>query len=126
MGTFHAAIEVAGASDGPFEALDALVDSGATYSLLPGDQLRRLGVSPTDRQVFLLADGRQAEREIGQVWIRIEGHVRMSVVVFGPDDVQPLLGAVTLGDFGFGIDPVKGELVEAPSYLVGLPEGNNS
>ena len=126
MGTFTTRIGVAASADGPFEELEALVDSGATYTLLPTSQLRRLGVEPVDREAFLLADGRRIEREVGQVWVRIGDRVRMSVVVFGPDEGQPLLGAVTLEEFALGIDTLRRELIRVPGYLVGLREEGDS
>ena len=126
MGTFHARIELAAGPDGPFEALEALVDSGATYTLVPRTVLTRLGVAPTERRTFVIADGSRIEREIADAAIRIDGRTRPSVVVFGDDAAEPLLGAVTLEEFGLGIDPVRRQLVPMPGYLVGLgPERSN-
>jgi predicted aspartyl protease len=122
MGTFTTTIGVAASADGPFEAIEALVDSGATYTLLPSSRLRRLGVEPIDREAFLLADGRRIEREVGQVWVRIGDRVRMSVAVFGPEEGPALLGAVTLEEFALGIDTLRRELIRVPGYLVGIRE----
>ena len=126
MGTFHARIELAAGPDGPFEALEALVDSGATYTLVPRTVFTRLGVAPTERRTFVIADGSRIEREIADAAIRIDGRTHTSVVVFGDDAAEPLLGAVTLEEFGLGIDPVRRQLVPMPGYLVGLgPERSN-
>lgn len=46
MGTFHQMIEVAAARSGPFVALDALVDTGATYTLLPRRVVMQMDVRP--------------------------------------------------------------------------------
>ena len=51
-GAFRAAIGLATEPDGPSEALTALVDTGATYTLVPAPILRRLGVEPIGRQTF--------------------------------------------------------------------------
>ena len=120
MGTFHSAIELAAGPGGPFESLEALVDSGAAYTLVPGTILARLGVARIDRQTFVIADGSRVERDIGEAVVRIGGRARTSVVVFGDADAEPLLGAVTLEEFGLGIDPVGRRLVPVPGYLVGL------
>ena len=120
MGTFRHRIELAAGAEGPFEAVDALVDSGATYTLLPAPLLRRLGVQPIDRQRFVVADGRQIERDLGEAVVRINGRTRNTVVVFGDDGAEPLLGAVTLEEFGLGIDPIGKELIPVPGYLVGF------
>ncbi len=120
MGTFRTSIEVARDARGPFEVVDALVDSGATYTVLPRILLERLGVPPSDTQVFVLADGRQIDRPVGELTVRIDERTRTTVVVFGEGDAESLLGAVTLESFGLGIDPVKQELVRVSGYLVGM------
>ena len=124
MGTFHYQIELAAGSAAPFESLETLVDSGVTYTLVPGPVLAQLGVESIGRQDFVMADGSRVEREIGQAYIRIDGETRASVVVFGDDAAEPLLGAVTLEQFGLGIDPVAGQLIPVPGYLVGLTRGD--
>ena len=53
-------VEAAG-PDGASVTLDALVDTGATYTLAPASVLRRLGVEPIGRQTFLIADGSRVE-----------------------------------------------------------------
>ena len=120
MGTFRAAIEVAASADGPFEAVDALVDSGATYTLRPSALLERLGVSRARKRTFVIADGSVHELDMGLAWVRLRGEASPSWVVFGPDSAE-LLGAVTLEEFTLGMDPVRGELVPMNGYLVGLP-----
>ena len=60
MGLTHVAIDVANvANPDVVETVELLVDSGATYSVVPGDILDRLGISPLAEQVFRLADGRK-------------------------------------------------------------------
>ena len=123
MGTFHQRIELAAGPSGPFEALDALVDSGATYTLVPRAVLTRLGVAPVDQQTFVIADGSQVLQDIGEATVRIDGRTRTTVVVFGDDAAEPLLGAVTVESFGLGIDPLGRQLIPMPGYLVGLRAG---
>ena len=123
MGTFYQPIRLVAGPDGPSEDLDALVDTGATYTLVPAPILRRLGVEPIGRQTFVIADGSRVEREIGWLLIRIDGAERPSVVVFGDDNAEALLGAVTLEEFGLGVDPVAQRLVPVHGYLVGLRPG---
>jgi clan AA aspartic protease len=117
MGTFTVRIEVAALSGDRFIATDALVDTGATYSLLPRKILRDLGVKPIDRIPFQLADERQVEYNIGEVRIRLDGHQRVAVVVFGDDETAPLIGATTLELFSLAVDPIKRRLVPAPALL---------
>jgi predicted aspartyl protease len=37
--------------------------------------------------------------------MRLDGRERTAVVVFGPEDAAPLLGATTLELFNLGVDP---------------------
>ena len=123
MGTFHETIGLAARPGGPPEEIAALVDTGATYTLVPAPILRRLGVEPIRRQTFLIADGSRVEREVGWLLVRIGGEESPTVVVFGDEDAEPLLGAVTLEEFGLGVDPVGRRLVPVDGYLVGLRPG---
>jgi len=120
MSTFRHPVEISAGLEGPFEAVDALVDSGATYTLLPGSVLRRLGVQPVDRQRFIVADGRQIERDLGEAIVRIGSRTRSTVVIFGDEGADALLGAVTLEEFGLGVDTIGHQLIPVPGYLVGL------
>ncbi|MFQ5880385.1 MAG: aspartyl protease family protein, partial [Dehalococcoidia bacterium] len=49
MGTFRVTIEVGDPQGERFEAVEALVDTGATYSVAPRSLLERLGVRPHRR-----------------------------------------------------------------------------
>jgi len=44
------------------EKLEFLVDSGASFSVVPTAVLRRLGIKPIDKQVFRLANGEKIVR----------------------------------------------------------------
>jgi len=117
MGTFRQHIEVGSSEAGPFAPVEALVDTRATYTLLPRAVVAPLGVRPREREEFILADGRMVEREIAIVVVRLDGRTRPTVCVI--DDVAPnaLLGAVTLEEFGLAVDPVNRRLIPAPKYL---------
>ena len=101
------------------EALDieATVDTGATYSMLPSGMLRRLGVVSFGKAEFKLADGRVVELEMGRVWVTIDGASEVSLVIFGKDDTPPLLGAYTLEGLRLAADPVQRRLVPTRSIL---------
>ena len=111
MSTFSVELEIGDPDGLRFEAVEAMVDSGATYTTAPGSLLRKLSVAPMSRASFVLADGRRTEREIGQTWVRLEGGRYIVPIVFAEDDARPLLGAVTLEIFRLGIDPVQMRLI---------------
>jgi len=118
VGTFHYAIEVGDPQGTRFERVDALVDSGASYTLFPASLLRRLGVTPHEQVLFLLADGRRLERDVGRTWVRIDGKAEITLVVFGDEGAEPLVGAYTLEGLRLGVDPLNRRLVPIPGYLM--------
>jgi clan AA aspartic protease len=115
MGTFQVRIEVGGPDRARFEPVEVLVDTGATYTVLPSSLLHELGVVPHTRAPFVIADGREVELEIGRAWIRIDGRQEYSLVVFGD---SALLGAVTLEEFRLAPDPVSQRLVSVPALMM--------
>lgn len=117
MGTFRVTIEVGDPHGQRFEKVDALVDTGASYTMLPADLLRRLGVESTETWRFEVADNRTVEYPIGQTWIRLDDRIRMRVVVFG-DSGKTLVGADTLEGFGLAVDPVRKRLVRVDGLLM--------
>ena len=104
MGTFRVNIDVSESRRARAERVEALVDTGATYTTLPSSLLRGLGVPPITRLGFTLADGRRVERDVGEAYLRIGDLAFHSPVVFGNDDADALLGAVTLQIFGLGVE----------------------
>jgi len=121
VGTFHYTIEIGDPQGTHFEKVDALVDTGASYTALPASLLRRLGVTPHDRVLFILADQRQIERDVGQTWVRIDGKSVITLVVFGDEGAEPLVGAYTLEGLRLGVDPLNRRLVPIPGYLMACP-----
>lgn len=127
VGTFETRIAVGRDQAGPFMEVTALVDTGATYSMLPSSLLRDLGVEPSIEREFTLANGIKQRMGLGEVRFRIEpaevgngnGVVDevTSRVVFGPED-RFLLGAVTLQTFGLIADTTHHKLIPAPELTL--------
>ena len=118
MGTFTLAIQVGTPDGSRYEWFEALVDTGATYTTLPASALRALGVVPHDRALFRLADNREVEYEIGETKVRVDGRPVTTIVVFGPADTQPILGAYVLEGLLLGVDPVGRRLIPVPGLLM--------
>jgi predicted aspartyl protease len=100
-----------------WEAVDCLVDSGATYSVIPSAVLQRLGILVTGEQQFRLANGDRVTRRKGISAFRYGERVGGADVVFGEEGDANLLGAFTLEALGLALDPLKRELVELPMML---------
>jgi predicted aspartyl protease len=96
--------------DGREEAVRFLVDSGATYSLLPYDTWQRLGLEATRRVPTVLADGTVIERDVSEcLFILPEGRSHSPVFLGEPGD-QALLGVVTLENLGLVLNPFTRKL----------------
>ncbi len=115
MGTFSVQIEIANRHDGEFIALEAMVDTGASYLMVPADILQQLGVRQTERRVFQLADHRTVEYDMGVLELKLDGRQIPVPVVFAPVGTSPLLGAVALEIFGLGVDPLGQTLMSVVS-----------
>ncbi len=118
MRTFRHPAAVAATEHGPFVLVEALVDTGATYSLLPRSLFTRLGVAPHDRAEFVLADGRRIVRELVTVVFRLDDRTRHVLCIVGENGDEPLMGATALELFGLTADPVNRRLVPATLYLM--------
>lgn len=117
MGIFKHRIEVALGPEGPFEAVEALVDTGASYTWLPRSLLEQMGAKPTFKRPFVMADGREIERDMTTVHIRVDGREHPTPCIFGDEGTNPLLGVVTLEELGFAVDPVNRKLIPVPGML---------
>ena len=120
MGTFLHPIEVGDFGGSRFEEVDALVDTGATYTSVPRDILARLGVEPEEEASFILANGQSVSLGMSWIRIRLDDREQPSLVIFGDPGSTVLLGAFTLEGFRLGVDAVNLRLIPTPGYLVGI------
>jgi aspartyl protease family protein len=120
VGTFQVAVQAANVRGERYEFIEALVDTGASYSIFPGKFLRDLGVEPNEEWPFRLADEREREFSVGPALLRLYDRQHYTLVVFDDDTMQPLLGAVPLEEFGLAIDPLNRRLVPIPGLLMTL------
>jgi len=118
MGTFYVTIEIGDPLGERFEAIEALVDTGATLTSVPASILHGLGVTPTRRGTFRLADGRQVGMDMAETKVRVEGIDTTSWVLFGEEGAQALLGAYTLEGVLLGVDPFNRRLVPVEGLLM--------
>lgn len=118
MGTFRVTVDVGDPEGRRYERVEAIVDTGATYTSLPRPLLEALGVIPHARASFVLADGRHVEREIARTWIRIDDRIEMTLVVLAEPGNPPLLGAYALEGLRLAADPVARRLVPLSGLLL--------
>ncbi len=118
MGTFTVTVGIGSADRRTFRDIEALVDTGATFSMAPAGLLRELGHRPIARRAFELADGNVVERDLAEVPLRIDSEVRTTTCVFDEAAKEPLLGAVTLEQFLLAADPIHQKLVPVHGLLM--------
>jgi clan AA aspartic protease len=94
---------------------DFVVDTGATDCVVPASALVGAGVRPVERMIYELADGTLHEYDVGIVQIEFMGSITAGRVVFGAEDIEPILGVTALESVGVVVDPVKKELRRVPA-----------
>ena len=116
MGLIHVTVALRRVEDGgaSYEA-DFLVDTGATDSMAPARELRRIGIVPVGRMSHELADGLVHAYDFGLARIEFMGEVTAGRVLLGPDDAEPLLGVTALESVGITVDPATRTLKRLPA-----------
>lgn len=118
MGTFTERVGVSNGNGGATQWVEVLIDTGATYTVLPDSLLREsVGVRPRRQEDFTLGDGRKVRLPIGVAWFHVGDREAASTVVFGPDD-RYLLGATALQELGLIPDTTHHRLIRAPEFLI--------
>lgn len=117
MGVFNVPIAIGNLAGTRFVELEAMVDTGASHTLVPGNTLAPLGLEIEELARFEIADGGMVEYAMAHAKIRLAGLEVEALVVFGQDGTLPLLGASTLEYGRLSVDPVGQRLVPISAYL---------
>ena len=104
MGVTFIEGEVRGSSGKP-ETVRFLVDSGATYSLLPKAVWQAVGLTSKRKLSFVLADGTTVERSVSEAFVVFPQGEAHTPVILGEEGDEALLGAVTLEILGLVLNP---------------------
>ena len=97
--------------------LNGLVDTGASYTLIPESILDELGVERERTRTFRLADGTWRDMSLGRVEMELEGETDYVHAVFGTGPDTVLLGAMTLETFALAADAKNRRLIPAELTL---------
>jgi clan AA aspartic protease len=95
-----------------------LVDSGATYTLLPRGDWKKIGLEPKRSLTFALADGTAVERKVSECRISLPQGEAHTPVILGEANDEPLLGVVTLEILGLVLNPFNRTLQPMRMLLV--------
>lgn len=115
---FSVRIEVGDPDGKRFEAVDAIVDTGATRTTIPASLLRALGVEAYRQASFRLADGTIRELGLGRTRVRVDGRAELTQVAFAEEGMPALLGAITMEELDLAVDPVNRRLVPTTGLLL--------
>lgn len=123
MGVFRIKARIWNPLDpGKSRDVELLVDTGATYTVIPRDVLEDLNIKVLRYVRLRLADNRVIEKPVGEVGIEIEGYrASATPVVFGDPDIY-ILGSVTMEQLGLAPDPISKKLKPVEALLMQLGE----
>jgi clan AA aspartic protease len=116
MGLVYTAAKIkgTGARYSTYEA-QFLVGTGATDTLVPAQELKKIGLRAVGKMAYELADGTVRELDFGLAQIEFMGEVTAGRVVFGPEGSEPLLGVTAVESVGIVIDPANKTLRRLPA-----------
>lgn len=116
MGLTHVTVSLRAdqKTDKKYEA-DFLVDTGATDCIAPANLLKNAGINPVGKTAYELADGTTKEYEFGLAVIEFMGDITAGRVVFGPNNVEPVLGVTALESTGIMVDSARQVIKRMPA-----------
>ncbi len=115
MGLTHIVVKLKSFTSNDIYETQFLVDTGATDSLAPASELRKIGIKAIGKMTYELATGSIAEYEFGLAQISFMNETTAGRVIFGPDYVEPILGVTALESVGVTIDPANQTLKRLPA-----------
>lgn len=81
-----------------------LVDAAASDCFVPRPHLEGIGLAPKGERVYELADGSEMTVDVTTGEFEFMGEVIPSLIAFGEDGTEPLLGAIALRSAGVEVD----------------------
>ena len=116
MGLTHVPVTISNPMTQDSFTADFLIDTGATDSMVPASELKRIGVEPERKRVYQLANGQAEEFEVGEARISFWDDSFTLRVIFGPEGSEPILGVVALELAGFMVDPKRQTLTRMQAF----------
>jgi len=89
--------------------VDALVDTGATLTVVPRRLAEELGLRATGKATVATASG-VVELEKTRIWVELEGKGEVVPALVSDVSYLVLIGATTLEVLGLQVDPISGKL----------------
>jgi predicted aspartyl protease len=115
MGISKAKVKLIG-KEGILEK-ELILDTGSVYTWINKNDLEKIGIKPHAERAFKTITGEIIRRKIGRAEIEIDGKREFTIVVFGEEKDQEVLGVYALEGLGLEVDVTTGKLKEAESIL---------
>jgi clan AA aspartic protease len=121
MGLTQVQVRIANPTDpARYRDIEFIVDSGASFTIVPKEILDELDIKPRSTRSFLLANGEKFERSMGTVEVEYKGAGGGGTVIFGEKGDFPLLGVTALEALGLIFDALRQELKPALMLMAEL------
>ena len=117
MSSFNQIIEIGDPVGIRFRAMEAVVDTRSTFTVVPSGVLTDLGVHSHRTMWLHKPDGRRVERDVCQTIVRVQGEQGTNMVVFGQEEDPIVLGVNTLLGLFLEVSPEGDRLVPAVGLL---------
>ncbi len=99
------------------EIQDVLVDTGATWTVVPRPLANRLGLETLGKKRVRTANG-DVDVDHSFAYIEFEGHQSVGDVVVSDTYPGVLIGVLTLEGMALAVDPKSGRLVDSELLLL--------
>lgn len=118
MGFTYARFRVSRRENGPWKVVRVLVDTGASYTMLPRRLIESLGIRPRRKETLRLADGTRIDRDLAIAWVSYRKVAFPTQVIVGEPGDASLMGVVTLEELGLRVDPRTQRLQPVKVHLL--------
>ena len=116
MGHSWVEVEISDLERKKSTVVKALVDTGASLTVLPEKIAEELGIHATSEDKVSTGAG-EIKVKRGRAWLKLKGKEDAFPVWISGFIDKVLLGVVVLESFGFDVDPATGTLKERPLLL---------
>ena len=102
-----------------YAEVEAVVDSGSTFSQIPQELADQLGLSQAGSRTLRLADGRAVEQPLANMLVALPGTGDLGATraVIGGPSAAIILGAHALDALGVGVDTEGERLIPKVGYM---------
>jgi len=115
MGLFSVSGRLTGPT-GRSDTVELLVDTGATFVVVPQALAERLELRPARQHPVQMADGREEVLPVAEVRLTLDGQEVPTLCFISPGGT-PLLGALALESLLLSVDPVRKRLVPVKGFI---------